>query len=55
MLPDTARLTPAVAGYVNGVRDGNRALLARAITLVESTKAADLALAQQVLQVLLPI
>ena len=55
MPPDTTRLTPTVADYVNGVTDGNRALLARAITLVESTKAADLALAQQVLQGLLPL
>ena len=55
MLLNDPRATPTVDEFVNGVRDGNRALLARAITLVESTKAADLALAQQVLQALLPL
>ena len=43
-----------VADYVAGVRAGDRAVLARAITLVESTKAEHRALAQQVLQELLP-
>jgi LAO/AO transport system kinase len=55
MLPAATRTAPSVADYVSGVKDGNRATLARAITLVESTKAADLALAQQVLQALLPL
>lgn len=40
--------------YVRGVLDGDRAMLARAITLVESSKPAHQALAQQVLQHLLP-
>ena len=47
-------VAPTVANYVAGVTGGDRAILARAITLVESTKAEHLALAQQVLQALLP-
>ncbi len=43
-----------VADYATGVRSGDRAMLARAITLVESTKPAHAALAQQLLQALLP-
>jgi len=50
----TRAAAPTVAGYVAGVTGGDRAVLARAITLVESTKPAHLALAQQVLQALLP-
>jgi LAO/AO transport system kinase len=37
-----------------GVRTGNRAILARAITLVESSRAADQAKARQLIQALLP-
>lgn len=49
---------PAAAGvpledYVSGVRAGDRAMLARAITLVESSKPEHAALAQQMLQALL--
>ena len=44
----------SVADYVEGVTAGDRAMLARAITLVESTKTEHRALAQQVLQELLP-
>ncbi|MFF0065978.1 methylmalonyl Co-A mutase-associated GTPase MeaB [Streptomyces sp. NPDC005279] len=40
--------------YVKGVRDGSRAHIARAITLVESTRADHRALAQQLLTELLP-
>jgi LAO/AO transport system kinase len=40
--------------YVRGVRDGSRAGIARAITLVESTRADHRQLAQQVLAALLP-
>jgi LAO/AO transport system kinase len=40
--------------YATGVRSGDRAMLARAITLVESTKPEHAALAQQLLQALLP-
>ncbi|MCX4825340.1 methylmalonyl Co-A mutase-associated GTPase MeaB [Streptomyces sp. NBC_01142] len=40
--------------YVKGVRDGSRAYIARAITLVESTRADHRALAQQLLTELLP-
>ena len=48
------RATLKAADYVAGVRAGDRAVLARAITLVESTKPEHRALAQQVLQELLP-
>ena len=37
-----------------GVRTGNRAILARAITLVESTRSADQAMARNLVQLLLP-
>lgn len=40
--------------YVDGVRSGDRAILARAITLVESERAAHAELAQEVLKALLP-
>ncbi|WP_405810085.1 methylmalonyl Co-A mutase-associated GTPase MeaB [Streptomyces sp. NBC_00210] len=40
--------------YVKGVRDGSRAHIARAITLVESTRADHRALAQRLLTELLP-
>ncbi|WP_327292929.1 methylmalonyl Co-A mutase-associated GTPase MeaB [Streptomyces sp. NBC_01198] len=43
-----------VGDYVKGVLDGRRALVARAITLVESTRADHRAQAQQVLTELLP-
>ena len=47
-----APLTPDQ--YVSGVEAGDRAVLARAITLIESNKAGDQALAREVLQRLLP-
>jgi LAO/AO transport system kinase len=40
--------------YVAGVRQGDRAMLARAITLIESSKLEHVALAEQLLQRLLP-
>lgn len=40
--------------YVDGVRGGDRAVLARAITLIESEQPAHAALAQKVLEALLP-
>jgi LAO/AO transport system kinase len=40
--------------YVDGVRGGDRAILARAITLIESEQPAHAALAQKVLETLLP-
>lgn len=40
--------------YASGVRFGDRVMLARAITLIESTKADHQKLAQELLQVLLP-
>ena len=45
---------PTLEDYVEGVRSGDRAMLARAITLVESTRPEHAALAQQMLQALLP-
>jgi LAO/AO transport system kinase len=44
----------SVPDLAAGVRSGNRSMLARAITLVESRKAEHQALAQQLLQELLP-
>ncbi|HBP22094.1 MAG TPA: methylmalonyl Co-A mutase-associated GTPase MeaB, partial [Planctomycetes bacterium] len=40
--------------YVDGVRAGDRALLGRAITLIESRAKKHRALAEEVLQALLP-
>lgn len=53
MQKTTAR-GPSLADYVTGIQAGDRAMLARAITLVESTKPEHGALAQQLLQSLLP-
>lgn len=51
----TARTNgPSLETMIAGVRSGDRAMLARAITLVESTKAEHQARAQQLLQALLP-
>jgi len=48
------RLPFSVAELAAGVRRGDRAMLARAITLIESTRADDQELAQDLLQELLP-
>jgi LAO/AO transport system kinase len=40
--------------YVNGIRQGNRVVLAQAITLAESQRTEDVALAQQIITDLLP-
>lgn len=45
---------PTIDDLIAGVRSGDRAMLARAITLVESTKAEHQARSQQLLQALLP-
>ena len=50
----STRFTPSVADYIAGVRTGDRAVLARAITLVESTKREHNRQAQALLQELLP-
>ena len=47
-----SRLSPAA--YADGVLAGDRAILARAITLIESSRPSDEALAQDVLERLLP-
>ena len=52
MSPRALRLT--VAAYERGVLDGDRGVLARAVTLIESRDASDGALAQQLLKRLLP-
>ena len=44
----------SLSDYVTGVRTGDRAVLGRAITLIESTTSKDQALARQLLQALLP-
>ncbi len=48
------RRSLSAGALIEGIRQGDRALLAQAITLVESNAAAHLAQAQQVLQALLP-
>jgi LAO/AO transport system kinase len=45
---------PSLDAYIEGVRSGDRAMLARAIMLVESTKGEHSGLAQKLLQALLP-
>ncbi|WGD30350.1 methylmalonyl Co-A mutase-associated GTPase MeaB [Ancylobacter sp. WKF20] len=51
---DAAHALPSLDALVEGVRAGNRAMLARAITLVESRKAEHRARAEELLQRLLP-
>jgi GTPase len=53
-MPRAATAAPRLDDYVAGVRSGDRAMLARAITLVESTKPEHAAHAQALLQALLP-
>lgn len=48
------RRSPTVEEYVDGIRDGNRAILAQAITLVESQQESDGDQAQEVLRRLMP-
>ncbi|CFX53259.1 membrane ATPase/protein kinase [Candidatus Filomicrobium marinum] len=54
MLNQTAKSQPSAEQFAEGVAAGDRAMLARTITLIESTKAEHQALAQRVLQLLLP-
>jgi LAO/AO transport system kinase len=51
---DSATKPLTLDDHVSGVRSGDRAALARAITLIESSKPAHQALAQDVLHALLP-
>lgn len=44
----------SLQAYVDGVLDGDRVILSRAITLVESMRSDDQALAQQLIQAVLP-
>jgi LAO/AO transport system kinase len=50
----TARRELSLDDYITGIRAGDRVVLARAITLVESLKPAHQALAQDLLQAILP-
>ena len=50
----TRRKILTVDDYVNGVKEGNRGILSRAITLIESNNPAHFSKAQRVLQALLP-
>lgn len=52
--PSARRRKLGVEDYVQGIRQGNRTILARAITLIESNAEAHRQTAQQVLQQLLP-
>lgn len=52
--PTTARSLLSLEDYAAGVRSGDRVILARAITLIESTKPDHQARAQELLQLLLP-
>jgi LAO/AO transport system kinase len=52
--PPPRRRLLTVEEYVAGVRSGDRSILARAITLIESNAPAHIALAQEVLRELLP-
>lgn len=40
--------------YINGISEGNRTILSRAITLIESTKTEHVELAQQIIEACLP-
>ncbi len=53
-MPRPAAAAVKLDDYVKGVRSGDRAMLARAITLVESSKPEHARLAQDMLQALLP-
>lgn len=52
--PSPRRRLLTLDEYVAGVRGGDRSILARAITLIESNAPAHMALAQEVLRTLLP-
>jgi LAO/AO transport system kinase len=53
-MADARRRTQTVESYADGIIAGDRATLARAITLIESTKAEHATLGQELLQRLLP-
>lgn len=48
------RKTLSMDDYVTGIQQGNRTILSRAITLIESTKTAHRELAQQIIEACLP-
>lgn len=54
VLPVKRRKKLTVSDYVRGIEQGNRVILSRAITLVESNNTDHFAIAQQVLQAVLP-
>lgn len=54
-VPDTGRRRaaasqPSVARFVEGIRSGDRSLLARAITLIESSRPADRKVAEEIIE-----
>src|SRR5256885_16365635 len=55
MAPRSERSTPDVAALARGIRAGERAVLARAITLIESKRADHQKSARQLVQNLLPL
>ena len=54
MAPPRRRPLPPLDDFVSGVLAGDRAMLARAITLVESGRPDHRALAEELLQLVLP-
>src|SRR2546425_13048375 len=54
MAPRSERSTPDVAALARGIRAGERAVLARAITLIESRRADHQKAARRLVQELLP-
>lgn len=53
-LKQPAKSRPDLRYFLDGIRDGNRIVLAKAITLAESTLASDQELAAQLMEALLP-
>jgi LAO/AO transport system kinase len=53
-MPTPAKKSPDVGLFARAIRDGDRAMLARAITLIESTRADHRKAARQLVQALLP-
>ncbi len=53
--PRAVKLPSSVDDYLNGIKAGDRTILAKAITLVESTRAADRSLAGQLLDACVPL
>ena len=52
--PPARSRTLSLQQYVDGILRGDRTILARAITLIESTRVADRAMAEQIVEACLP-